>query len=100
MDEIYNCVDRLGQPFDGCASAVFTDYDIIDVEFANLQKNCKYKIFYVITNHYPLRPVNDPQNKVLSLLADTIEDSLHAVVLYAGYLAICLILLALVVGLD
>ena len=50
---------------DGCIRAIITDSSLsIDVEFTGLLFMSEYKIYYVIANDFPLKPITGKNAKI------------------------------------
>lgn len=61
---MFNCLNWQDKIPENCARAVITDGNPIDIEFKGVSPHTIYKIYYLVTNDYPLRPIYSKQSPV------------------------------------
>jgi len=77
-----------------CARVVFSISDQIDVEFKKLELNCSFRIYYVLSNHYPARPIVG-EGKVREMEINTIDLSIDSAILTINFGFLLIFLYAL-----
>jgi len=56
-NQILNCMNWDNSVASGCARAIYMSGQNVTVYFENVSPNTIYKVFYVVANEYPLRPI-------------------------------------------
>jgi len=57
--QIVSCLNGRGFETDKCVRGVFNDNRELEIEFSHLLFLSEYRIYYVVANDFPLRPIVD-----------------------------------------